>query len=253
MISIISPAKSLDFDSSLADLSTTEPIFQDESHVLIKKLRTLSKKKVQSLMSLSKDLTELNVMRYQEWEPDFSPEYSRPAIYTFNGEVYRGLDATSLNEQQVAFAQDHLRILSGLHGVLRPLDRIRPYRLEMGTRLPVRRKKNLYEFWGNKVTDELNKAMEAAGTDVLINLASSEYFKVVDFSKINGRVVTPVFKDLKNGEYKVIMTWAKIARGKMAGYILRNQIEDAEQLKGFDEYAFSEPLSTDTEWVFTRG
>lgn len=252
MITIISPAKSLDFDSSIADVRSSEPAFQEESYKLIKKLRTLSKKRVRSMMNLSKDLTELNVIRYQEWEPDFGLEVSRPALLTFNGEVYRGIDAKGLNESQLYFAQDHLRILSGLHGVLKPLDRIRPYRLEMGTSLAVQRKKNLYQFWEDKITQSINQAMEEAGTDTLINLASSEYFKAVDFGKIKGKVITPVFKDFKNGEYKVIMTWAKNARGKMAGYILRNQLTDPEQIKLFDDYKFSAPQSSDDEWVFLR-
>ena len=253
MITIISPAKSLDFDSSIADIRSTEPSFQDESYRLIKKLRTLSKKKVRSMMNLSKDLTELNVLRYQEWEPEFTLEVSRPAILTFNGEVYRGIDAKNLSESGLHFAQDHLRILSGLHGVLRPLDRIRPYRLEMGATLPIQRKRNLYQFWSQKVTKLLADELEASESKTLINLASSEYFKAVDFTKLPGKVITPIFKDFKNGEYKVIMTWAKNARGRMAGYILRNGITNPENIKLFDEYKFSEPQSSEEEWVFLRG
>ncbi|MBT5977168.1 MAG: peroxide stress protein YaaA [Flavobacteriales bacterium] len=253
MITIISPAKSLDFDSSIADIRSTEPSFQDESYRLIKKLRTLSKKKVRSMMNLSKDLTELNVLRYQEWEPEFTLEVSRPAILTFNGEVYRGIDAKNLSESELHFAQDHLRILSGLHGVLRPLDRIRPYRLEMGVTLPIQRKRNLYQFWSQKVTKLLADELEASESKTLINLASSEYFKAVDFTKLPGKVITPIFKDFKNGEYKVIMTWAKNARGRMAGYILRNGITNPENIKLFDEYKFSEPQSSEEEWVFLRG
>lgn len=253
MITIISPAKTLDLSSELPKISTTEPGFVDESVQVMKKLKTLSKKKIAELMSLSKDLTELNAMRYQEWEPIFQEEVARPALLTFSGEVYRGINTKDLSADQLIFAQNHLRILSGLHGLLRPLDRIRPYRLEMGTSLPIGRKKNLYHFWEGKITQAVNEAMEAAKTDTLINLASSEYFKAIDFSKINGRVITPVFKDFKNGEYKMVMTWAKHARGVMAGYILRNNIIDPEQLKLFDQYTFSEPLSSESEWVFVRG
>lgn len=253
MITIISPAKTLDFSSELPKISTTEPTFVDESVQVMKKLKTLSKKKIADLMSLSKDLTELNALRYQEWEPTFSVEVARPALLTFSGEVYRGINTSELSTDQLNFAQDHLRILSGLHGLLRPLDRIRPYRLEMGISLSIGRRKNLYHFWEGKITQALNEAMRAADTDVLINLASSEYFKAVDFSKINGKVITPVFKDFKNGEYKVVMTWAKHARGVMAGYILRNGITNPEELKLFNDYNYSEPLSSASEWVFTRG
>jgi len=253
MITIISPAKSLDFDSALPDITPTQPAFVEDSEQLIHKLRKFSSKKLAGLMGLSKDLADLNVKRYHDWVPEFTEGNSRPALLTFNGDVYRGLDAKNLDKAGLLYAQQHLRILSGLHGVLRPLDRIQPYRLEMGTTLAVGRKKNLYQFWSGSVTEALNEAMQAAGTDVLINLASAEYAKVVDFDKIRGRVITPVFKDLKNGEYKVVMTWAKLARGMMAGYIIRNRITDPEQLKGFDEYHYSEPMSTKDEWVFTRG
>jgi uncharacterized protein len=253
MITIISPAKTLDFESQLPAIEATQPAFVEESEQIMNKLRGLSKKKISSLMSLSKDLTELNAQRYQDWEPEFSPEVSRPALLTFSGEVYRGIDAANLNSTQIDFAQNHLRILSGLHGLLRPLDRIRPYRLEMGTTLPVQRKKNLYQFWGTKLTDALNQTMKEQNTDVLLNLASSEYFKAVDFSKINGRVITPVFKDLKNGEYKIVMTWAKHARGAMTGFVLRKGITDVDEIKLFDEYQYSEPMSSENEWVFIRG
>ncbi len=253
MITIISPAKTLDFESQLPAIEATQPAFVEESEQIMNKLRGLSKKKIASLMSLSKDLTELNAQRYQDWEPEFSAEVSRPALLTFSGEVYRGIDASNLSYSQLDFAQNHLRILSGLHGLLRPLDRIRPYRLEMGTSLPIKRKKNLYQFWGTKLTDALNQTMKEQNTDVLLNLASSEYFKAVDFSKINGRVITPVFKDLKNGEYKIVMTWAKHARGAMTGFVLRKGITDVNEIKLFDEYQYSEPMSSENEWVFVRG
>ncbi len=253
MITIISPAKTLDFESPLPALGATQPSFVEESEQIMKKLKGLSKKKISSLMSLSKDLTELNAQRYQDWEPEFSAEVSRPALLTFSGEVYRGIDAGNLSSSQLDFAQNHLRILSGLHGLLRPLDRIRPYRLEMGTSLPIQRKKNLYQFWGDKLTAALNQTMKEQHTDVLLNLASSEYFKAVDFSKINGRVITPVFKDLKNGEYKIVMTWAKHARGAMTGFVLRKGITDVDEIKLFDEYLYSEPMSSENEWVFVRG
>jgi cytoplasmic iron level regulating protein YaaA (DUF328/UPF0246 family) len=253
MITIISPAKTLDYESVLPPVETSIPEFVPESEQIMKKLRSLSKAKISSLMKLSKDLTELNAHRYQEWEADFSTDESRPALLTFSGEVYRGINASEMTQEQLAFSQNHLRILSGLHGLLKPLDRIRPYRLEMGTTLPIQRKKNLYQFWGSKITDALNEAMQEAETDVLLNLASSEYFKSVDFSQIKGRVITPVFKDLKNGEYKIVMTWAKHARGAMTGFVMREGITDVEQIKLFNDYKFSEPLSSESEWVFVRG
>lgn len=252
MITLLSPAKTLDFDSSIPEVKTTIPSFVPESEQLITKLRTLSKKKVSSLMSLNKELTELNVMRYQEWEPDFSNGSSRPAMLTFSGEVYRGLKANEMGHDDLMYAQDHLRILSGLHGLLRPLDRIRPYRLEMGTRLPVRRKKNLYEFWSDKITAAVNEALEVSGSDVLINLASNEYSKAIDMSKVNGRVITPVFKNEKDGQYKVVMTWAKHARGAMARFIIKERINDPESLKAFEDYIFSPTMSKDDEWVFVK-
>lgn len=204
-------------------------------------------------MNLSKELADLNVQRYHDWSPRFNDENSRPTLLAFGGDVYRGMDNKSFTADDLAFANDHLRILSGLYGVLKPLDRLQAYRLEMGTRMAIGRKKNLYAFWSDKITNALNESMERAGTETLINLASSEYFKAVDFSKINGKVITPVFKDLKNGELKVVMTWAKLARGMMTSYIVRNRLTEPQQLLGFNEYSFSEPMSTESEWVFVRG
>lgn len=252
MITIISPAKTLDFDSSYPEVDYTHPDHIDDSEKIIKKLRSLSKKKVSSLMNLSKDLTELNVMRYQEWTPEFSETNSKPALLAFRGEVYRGIGNDQLTQEELNFAQYNLRILSGLHGLLRPLDLIQPYRLEMGTSLPVQPKKNLYQFWSDKITSSLNQALEESQSNTLVNLASNEYAKAVDFKQLNAKVITPVFKDFKNGEYKVVMTWAKHARGVMTGYILRNQLTDPEELKGFEAYQYNERMSTDEEWVFTR-
>ncbi|MEQ9186656.1 MAG: peroxide stress protein YaaA [Cryomorphaceae bacterium] len=252
MITILSPAKTLDFQSPLPEMEFSQPNFLEESTQLITKLRTLSKKKVSKLMNLNKELTELNTMRYQEWEAKFDEESSRPAILTFSGEVYRGLAAKELSESDLHFAQDHLRILSGLHGLLRPLDRIRPYRLEMGTSLPIRRKKNLYAFWTEKVTQEINQSLNSVGSDTLVNLASNEYAKAIDMKQLNGRVVTPVFKDGKNGEYKVVMTYAKHARGAMARFIVQNRISDPEELKAFKSYTYVPKESNEQEWVFQR-
>jgi cytoplasmic iron level regulating protein YaaA (DUF328/UPF0246 family) len=253
MITILSPAKTLDFDSRYDNLPLQIPAHVDESEKVMNKLKKLSKKKLGCMMKLSKDLVELNAMRFQEWSTDFNLENSRPALLIFNGEVYRGMGAKAFSEKEMEFAENHLRLLSGLHGLLKPLDYIQPYRLEMGTSISVGRNKNLYQFWSDKVTNDLNDAMELSGTDALINLASNEYSKAVNFDKIKGKVITPIFKDLKNGEYKVVMTWAKTARGKMAGFIVRNNITEPQDLVGFNEYQYSEPLSSDTEWVFIRG
>ena len=253
MITILSPAKTLDFDSRYDHLPVQIPVHLEETEKVMNKLKKLSKKKIGSLMNLSKDLVQLNAQRYQEWSADFNTDNSRPALLTFNGEVYRGLDAKSFSEKEMRFAEKHLRLLSGLHGVLKPLDYIQPYRLEMGTSISVGRKKNLYQFWSDKVTQDLNDAMSQASTNCLVNLASNEYSKAVNFDKIKGKVITPIFKDLKNGEYKVVMTWAKSARGKMAGFIVRNNITDPRDLIRFDEYQYSEPLSSESDWVFVRG
>ena len=252
MITILSPAKTLDFDSSINFSYSSIPDDVDVSEKIIKKLRSTSKKRLKSLMGISKELVELNALRYEQWDTSFSEKTSRPALLTFAGEVYRGLNAQSFNQEELDFANEHLRLLSGLHGILKPMDRIQPYRLEMKTRLSVGRKKNLYELWTDRVTNRLNMAMEKASTDTLINLASNEYSKAVDFSKINGRVITPIFMDRKNGEYKVVMTWAKTARGIMARFIVQNRISNANDLIGFDEYRYNEPLSTSSDWVFTR-
>jgi len=252
MIILLSPAKSLDFENSFPEVEATQPRFVDDSLKIIKKLRSLSRKKISSMMGLSKELTELNYMRYHEWDTQFDKATSVPAMMAFSGEVYRGLNARGFTPKQVQFASNHLRILSGLHGVLRGSDLIRPYRLEMGTSLPVGRKKNLYAIWKEKVVGALNKDAETMENQVVINLASSEYFKAVDFDAFKGRVITPVFKDEKNGQYKVIMTWAKNARGKMARFIIENNITNPEHIKGFEDYAFNEAMSTETEWVFIR-
>ena len=252
MIVLLSPAKSLDYESNLPEMHDTQPRFQEESAQLISKLRGLSKKKLSSLMNLGKDLTELNALRYQEWEADFTDGASRPAAYAFTGEVYRGMDASKWNEGDRIFAQEHLRILSGLHGVLRPLDRIRPYRLEMGIKLPVRRKKNLYDFWQDKLTATLKEELEESSSKVVVNLASNEYAKAVKLDQLDAKVITPVFKDRKGDDLKVVMMYAKHARGEMASYIVKNKITDPEDLKGFESYTFSPKHSNDSEWIFIR-
>lgn len=254
MILVISPAKTLDFESDPVTSQHYIPDSLDRSERLIKKLRTLSKKKIGELMGISKDLSQLNFDRYAIWSPEFDPFNSRIAIQAFKGDVYVGLDVGTFTPEDLDFAQQHLRILSGLHGVLRPLDAIKPYRLEMGTRLPVARKKNLYEFWKEEVTTRINGFLKESDSEYLINLASDEYFNAIDQKKLNGQIIKPVFKELKKGEYKVISFLAKKARGMMSAYMIKHRLSDPESLKKFDVdgYAFNEEFSNNSEWVFTR-
>ncbi|MBX2840335.1 MAG: peroxide stress protein YaaA [Flammeovirgaceae bacterium] len=255
MIILISPAKTLDFTQNNLVSEGSQPMFQEESEILIKKLRTLSRKKIGQLMDISPQLAELNYDRYQNWSPEFEVPAAKQAVLAFKGDVYLGLQAETFVQEEFDFAQQHLRILSGLHGLLKPLDLIRPYRLEMGTQLPVRRKKNLYQFWGDKITENLNNLLENEENPVVINLASQEYFKSINLKKLNAKVITPVFKDFKNGDYKVLSFFAKKARGFMSAYVIKNKINDPEKLKLFQEegYSYNDLQSEGNEWVFTRG
>ncbi|OSY88344.1 hypothetical protein WH52_06160 [Tenacibaculum holothuriorum] len=249
---IISPAKSLDFESKVPTSLHTQPLFLEQSAKLNKKLKTLSRKKLSELMKISPDLASLNYDRNQNWLPPFTLENAKQAVYAFTGEVYRGLDVNSIESDKLPILQERLRILSGLYGVLRPLDLIQPYRLEMGTKLKVGRADNLYKFWGDSVAETLNSEMK--DDELFVNLASSEYFKVIPKKVLKVPMITPVFKDFKNGQYKTIMTFAKKARGLMVRYIVDDNITTLEGLKSFniDGYGFSEEMSTDTELVFTR-
>jgi cytoplasmic iron level regulating protein YaaA (DUF328/UPF0246 family) len=249
---IISPAKSLDFENKAATSLYTQPRFLEESVKLNKKLKTLSRKKLGDLMKISDDLASLNYDRNQDWKTPFELENSKQAIYSFTGEVFRGINVNTLSEDKLPVLQDRLRILSGLYGLLKPLDLIQPYRLEMGTKLKVGRTENLYKFWNNDLANSLNEELEDG--ELLINLASSEYFKALPKKALKVPMITPVFKDLKNGEYKTIMTFAKKARGLMVRYIIENDIKTIEELKGFNvnNYGFSEEMSTETELFFTR-
>ncbi|MDO6676089.1 peroxide stress protein YaaA [Tenacibaculum sp. 1_MG-2023] len=249
---IISPAKSLDFESKVTTDAYTQPRFLEQSEKLNKKLKTLSRKKLSELMKISDDLASLNYERNQDWQPPFSLENAKQAVFAFTGEVYRGIDANSISEDKIPVLQDKLRILSGLYGLLKPLDLIQPYRLEMGTRLKVGRRENLYKFWDTILAESLNEELEDG--ELLINLASAEYFKALPKKTLKVPMITPVFKDLKNGQYKTIMTFAKKARGLMVRYIIDNNVETLEELKSFDvdRYGFSEEMSTETELVFTR-
>ncbi|ROT99248.1 peroxide stress protein YaaA [Marinobacter sp. R17] len=253
MLMVISPAKNLDYESPLATQKYTQPAFLDDACELIDQLKTLEPHQVSNLMGISDKLGQLNAERYQQWHTPFSPDNARPAVLAFNGDVYTGLDAPSFDDRDFDFAQDHLRILSGLYGILRPLDLMQPYRLEMGTKFENKRGKDLYAFWGNKLTMALNDELADEG-QVLINLASNEYFKSVKKKELDGRIITPQFKDWKNGQYKMISFYAKKARGLMCAYAIKNRINDPEALKQFDSagYYFSEEQSSGDNWVFLR-
>lgn len=254
MLAIISPAKTLDYKTPYLDCSPTEPDYLTKSAELVDICRELTPPELASLMHISDKLAALNVARFTEWQLPQPAENIRPAIFAFKGDVYTGLDAFSLDEQAINFAQKHLRMLSGLYGILRPLDLMQPYRLEMGTKLANPAGKNLYEFWGDTLTQGLNQALAEQGDDVLVNLASDEYWNVIQPTDIKGKIIKPIFLDYKNGRYKVISFYAKKARGMMCRYIIENQLTYAEQLKDFDSagYAFCPAESTDKEWVFKR-
>ncbi|WP_458024609.1 peroxide stress protein YaaA [Providencia stuartii] len=254
MLITISPAKTLDYESPLATHSFTQPELLNESQQLIEVCRKLSPADISSLMKISDKLAGLNAARFGEWHADFTPENARQAILAFKGDVYTGMQAETFSAQDFEFAQQHLRILSGLYGLLRPLDLMQPYRLEMGTRLKNPRGKDLYEFWGNIITDKLNKALADQGDNVLVNLASDEYFKAVNSQKLDGVIIKPVFLDEKNGKYKVISFYAKKARGLMSRFIIQNKLTKTDQLADFnlEGYQFDESQSKGNELVFTR-
>lgn len=254
MLIVVSPAKTLDYETPVPTGQYTQPEFTDHSAELIEQCRQLSPAELSSLMKISDKLAGLNAARFAQWSPTFSPENAKQAIFAFKGDVYTGLAAESFTEADLAYSQQHLRILSGLYGLLKPLDLMQPYRLEMGTKLANVRGKNLYEFWDGVITDKLNQILSEQGNDTLINLASNEYFKAVQKKALQGRIITPVFKDCKAGKYKIISFYAKKARGLMARYIIDNQLTDVASLKGFDTdgYSFCEAESTATELVFKR-
>jgi cytoplasmic iron level regulating protein YaaA (DUF328/UPF0246 family) len=252
MLIVLSPAKSLDLDSKPTTKLHTTPQFIDRAAELIRVLKDYSPAQVGELMDISDQLAVLNVTRYASWHPDHSE--ARQAVMSFDGDVYGGLDARSLKPKALAYVQEHVRILSGLYGLLRPLDQMHPYRLEMGTKLANPRGKDLYAFWGETVTAALNEALAAQGATALVNLASEEYFRSVKPKLLSVPVVTPVFEDWKNGKYKIISFFAKRARGMMARYAAEKGITDPVKLKKFnvDGYAFDKAASTEREWVFRR-
>ena len=255
MLFLLSPAKSLDYETPLdPQRSHTPPLFVKQSKELIDLLRAYSPLQIGELMSLSDALSALNVARYQAWSSRTTPKNARQAVLVFDGDVYGGLDARSLGSEDLAWAQDHVCILSGLYGVLRPMDLMQPYRLEMGTRLANARGSNLYDYWGTQISDYLNTRLRSDISPVVINLASQEYFKAVDTKALKARVVECVFEDFKNGQYKIISFFAKRARGLMARYAVTHQLVKPEQLRAFDVdgYAWSAAQSTPERMVFRR-
>ncbi|PCJ43580.1 MAG: peroxide stress protein YaaA [SAR86 cluster bacterium] len=254
MLIVISPAKTLDYESPLPSRKFSQPQFIEESDKLIKVLRRLAPDDIQDLMHISSKLAELNVSRYLNWEQPFSPKNARPAIFAFKGDVYAGLDVQQYKAADLDFAQKHLRILSGLYGVLRPLDLIQPYRLEMGTGLKNSRGKSLYNFWGEQLGAAITQALKEQKDKLLINLASNEYFKAIKGKTEGAEIITPVFKDYKNGQYKVISFFAKKARGLMSSYIIKNRVKDIAGLVTFEHegYRFSKKDSTEKDLVFLR-
>ena len=254
MLIVLSPAKSLDYKTPVKVKAPTLPEFVSESAKLIADLKKLAPQDIAKLMGLSDQLAVLNVGRYRDWSKKFTDSNSKPAIYAFDGDVYDGFDVKTLNAKAVDFAQDHIRILSGLYGALRPLDLMQAYRLEMGTAFKNARGKDLYAFWGSRVTDSLKKILEKEKKPVLLNLASEEYFKVLQAKDLDCPVIAPVFQDAKDGKYKIISFYAKRARGLMARYVVENRISDPADLKGFnlDGYRYCAAESTAVKPVFRR-
>ncbi|MDB6063487.1 MAG: hypothetical protein JWM78_3590 [Verrucomicrobiaceae bacterium] len=254
MLIVISPAKTLDFDTKPVTRKFTQPDFLDESQMLIDRLREFDPARISALMSVSDNLGELNHRRFMNWAPPFDLKNSKQALLAFRGDVYTGLDADSFSAADFTFAQKHLRILSGLYGLLKPLDLMQAYRLEMGTALDNVRGANLYSFWGERITDELNSVLSRQKKPLLINLASQEYFKAVHPKQLAAPVITPIFKERKGDTYKIVSFFAKKARGLMSAYIIKQRLQEAEAIKEFDSdgYRFNPQQSRATEWVFTR-
>ncbi|NQU61440.1 MAG: peroxide stress protein YaaA [Rhodospirillales bacterium] len=254
MLTVISPAKKLDFETEPQSDKFTQPEFLDETEILVASARRLTRRDLAQTMKLSDKLADLNFERFKAFSTPFTLANAKQAAHVFNGDTYIGLDAKTLNKKDMDFAQDHLRILSGLYGLLRPLDLIQPYRLEMGAKFQPPRGENLYGFWDGRLTDAINQGIAKQTDPSVINLASNEYFKAVHVDGLTGAVITPVFKEVKDGVAKVLGMFAKRARGAMARYIIKNRIEAPEKLKSFTDggYAFQPNLSDDATWVFSR-
>ncbi len=254
MLIVVSPAKTLDYDTPPKTKTFTLPDYLHDSAELIHRMREFSSLDISELMHVSSKIAELNFNRFETWNKKFTEKNAKQAVLAFKGDVYTGLDAESFSAKDFKFAQQHFRVLSGLYGLLRPLDLMQPYRLEMGTKLSTERGKNLYEFWGSEVTHGLNAQLKKIKSNYLINLASNEYFKVVKPKELTGEIITPAFKELKDGEYKMIGIYAKRARGLLSRYIIQNQLSDIEDIKSFDiaGYKYNKKLSKDNNWVFSR-
>lgn len=256
MLALISPAKDLDFASPTLELKPSQPRLAEHTQALMTHLKQAAVADVAQMMHLSEKLALLNYTRFQSWRWPQPKKHVRQALWAFNGDVYQGLQARTWQQPDVEFAGRHMRILSGLYGLLRPMDAILPYRLEMGTSLATERGKDLYQFWGDLVTDLVNKDLKAEGSGVLINLASQEYFKVIKTKRVAGRIIEPVFKEYHgpSDSYKIVSFFAKRARGRMCAYIVNNRLTQPEQLKTFDAdgYGFNAAFSSTDQWVFTR-
>lgn len=254
MLYVISPAKNLDYETPATTDVYTQPEMMEQAQELAEVCVKLTPADLSSLMHISDKLAGLNAARFAQWHPDFTPENAKQAVLAFNGDVYTGLQATEFSQPELDYAQQHLRILSGMYGVLRPLDLMQPYRLEMGTKLENPKGKNLYEFWGEDITNVLNKQIAETNSELVVNLASTEYFKSVKKKQLKGTLITPSFKDWKNGQYKMISFFAKKARGLMVNYLIKNQVEDLDGLLKFnlEGYEYNEELSKPNEPCFTR-
>ncbi|MCP4090227.1 MAG: peroxide stress protein YaaA [Gammaproteobacteria bacterium] len=254
MLILISPAKTLDFDTPAITRTATQPVFLEQSQILIDELQEMTPDGISSLMNISENLGNLNFERFMDWHTPFTRDNAKQALLAFKGDVYTGLAAERFSTTDFKFAQKHLRILSGLYGALRPLDLIQAYRLEMGSKFPNPRGKDLYQFWGNRITQELNKQLKFLKTDTLLNLASNEYFKAVDKKLINAEIIAPAFKDLSKGNYKIVSFYAKKARGLMSAWVIQNNITDPKELKKFKiaGYRYDADMSTPKVPTFTR-
>ncbi len=254
MLALLSPAKKLDMEAKAKTTDFTQPLFQDDTKVLARQLKAMPQQEIGDLMKLSDKLAELNHDRYQEFSFPFSNDNAKQAVYAFQGDTYVGLDADTIDSKDISYLQDHVRILSGLYGLLRPLDLMQAYRLEMGTKLENEKGKNLYDFWGEKLTNCLNEDIKSHKNKVFVNLASNEYISAVDPKKLDGDMITPQFKEMKDGKPKMIGLFAKRARGMMARFMVENKIEKPEDLKDFnmDGYQFQTKASNEREYVFLR-
>ena len=254
MITVISPAKKLSDECHAYEADHSQPAYLVKSTELVDQLKSYEPSHLQSLMGISEKLSVLNWERFQSWNPSFSSNNSRQAFFTFKGDTYTGLDADTLSSEDLSFSQNHTRILSGLYGVLKPLDLIMPYRLEMGTKIENKFGKNLYDFWGDELVADLEKDLSNHDSRYIVNCASVEYFKSIDKDSLNGKVITPVFKEIKEGKARIVSFFAKKARGMMARYIIQNQINDPDEIRKFDlgGYEYNDSLSNTMEPVFTR-